>query len=259
VKSFLLLVLVAYAMLVVFAMLTADRQIFLPPPSSYHPDDRPLTMVDSQDDVVIAVRHLEQAEARHTIIFSHGNAEDLGHLEPFLQMMRSAGFNVLAYDYRGYGASQRARPTSRGVLLDAEAVYRHAVAELSIPPDQIIMHGRSVGTGPATHVAANHPVGGLILESGFTSAFRVITRWPILPFDRFQNTRLLAEVQAPVLIIHGARDRIIAPHHAAALYRAASEPKTLWMVEGAGHNDLLYVAGNDYWRTLSRFSRRIEE
>jgi hypothetical protein len=87
------------------------------------------------------------------------------------------------------------------------------------------MHGRSVGTGPATHIAADHPVGGLILESGFTSAFRVITRWPILPFDRFNNVRLLPDVDAPVLIIHGSRDRIIAPHHAAALYRVASEPR----------------------------------
>jgi hypothetical protein len=93
-KSLLVMVLVGYAVLVLFAVLTADRQIFLPPAPSYHPGDRPLTFIETDDGISVAVRHLEHPEAEYTIIFSHGNAEDLGHLEPFLRMMRDTGFNV---------------------------------------------------------------------------------------------------------------------------------------------------------------------
>jgi abhydrolase domain-containing protein 17 len=256
-KTLILFLALLYVALVLFAFLTADRQIFLPPRPSYSESTFPLLRVETADGVRLAVRYLETPDAEHTILFSHGNAEDLGHLDSFIRRMHEEGFSVLAYDYRGYGLSGQAQATAGGVVRDIEAVYRYAVDSLQLDPRQIILHGRSVGSGPSVQLAADHPVGGLIIESGFTSAYRVITRWGILPFDRFKNARLLADVEAPVLIIHGSKDRIIHPRHGRDLYRAANEPKHYWEVNGAGHNDLSFVAGRDYWARIGAFARSL--
>jgi abhydrolase domain-containing protein 17 len=214
--------------------------------------------VETVDDARIAIRYLPNPDARHTVLFSHGNAEDLGNLDSFLRRMHEQGFAVIGYDYRGYGMSERRQTTAGGVLRDIEAVYRFALDSLGVSPRDLIVHGRSVGTGPSLHLAAHHEIGGLVIESGFMSAFRVLTRWRILPFDRFNNLSLLPQIDVPVLIIHGAEDRIISPRHGRRLYRAASEPKSYWEVEGAGHNNLSYVAGREYWERLAAFARRLE-
>jgi abhydrolase domain-containing protein 17 len=250
---FLLMLALAYAGLAAFALLTADRQIFLPPPPSYGDADLPLLRIPTTDGGEVAALHLASPGNGVTLLVSHGNAEDLGYLAPFLAEMREAGFGVLAYDYRGYGRSSGPRATERRAYRDVEAVYRYAVEILKIPPPRLVPYGRSVGAGPAIHLAAREPVGGLVVESGFTSAFVVVTRVPIFPFDRFPNLRRIGEVQCPVLVIHGAADDIIPPSHARALYAAAPEPKTLAIFPRAGHNDLAWVAGASYWKVLREF------
>jgi abhydrolase domain-containing protein 17 len=259
IKSLILFLVLLYIGVALLALLTADRQIFLPPRPSYTAADFDTLSVETEDDVRLAARYLHNDEADFTILFSHGNAEDLGNLDPYLRRMHEEGFSVLAYDYRGYGLSDRRQTTAGGTLRDIEAVYGYAVETLRIDPLRLVVHGRSVGTGPSVHLAAHRQVGALVIESGFISAFRVITRWKILPFDRFHNARLLADVEAPVLIIHGARDRVISPRHGRHLCRVAPEPKECWEVEGAGHNDLSFVAGADYWRRLSAFVRRLPD
>lgn len=251
-KTILIAAVLFYGALALFAWLTADRQIFLPPPRSYSERDLPISFVPSEE-ARIAVVHLPNPESDFTILISHGNAEDLGHLAPFLHQMRAAGFGVLAWDYRGYGLSSGGPTTAGSTLRDIEAVYAHATGELGIDPESLIVHGRSVGSGPATHLAAHAPVAGLILENAFTSAFRVVTRWPILPFDRFPNLRNIERVDAPVLVIHGTSDRIVPASHGRQLYARAPGPKQALWVERAGHNDLLWVAGERYWDALRRF------
>lgn len=253
----LLVLAAAYAVVAAFALLTADRQIFLPPPPSYGPGDLPLLRIPLAGGEELAALHLPNRESSVTLLVSHGNAEDLGYLAPFLQEMREAGFAVLAYDYRGYGASSGPRATERRAYEDVEAVYRYAVGTLRIPPERIVLHGRSVGVGPAVYLAAREPVGGLVVESGFTSAFVVVTRVPLLPFDSFPNLRRIRRVRCPVLIIHGAEDVIIPPSHARALYAAAPEPKKLVIFPRAGHNDLAWAAGEAYWDVLREFGRLV--
>lgn len=253
--KFVLIVAVAvYLAFAAVAYLLADRMIFLPPASSYTAARLPVVHVTAEDGARIAVLHLPHPTASHTILYSHGNAEDLGHLAGVLEQLRSAGFSVLAYDYRGYGASSGAPPTATGSYRDLAAVYRYAVRELRIEPARLILLGRSVGSGPAVHLAARESVGGLVIESGFASAFRVLTRVALLPFDRFPNERELRSVRSPVLVIHGTRDEVIHPRHARALHAAAREPKRLLWIEGAGHNDLLHVAGEEYGRALRSFA-----
>lgn len=257
-KSLLLTALIFYAALAVFAYLTADRQIFFPPASSYTRSELPVTLVPTEDGAEVAVLHLPNPEADLTVIHGHGNAEDLGHVAPLLREIHSAGFSVLGYDYRGYGASSGAPPTAEGAYRDIAAVYRYATEDLKIPPSNVVLYGRSVGSGPATDLAARKPVGGLIVESGFISAFRVVTRLPILPFDRFPNLRNIRKVNCPVLIIHGTDDEIIPLRHGRALFAAAPDPKMNFWAEGAHHNDLPWVAGDEYWKALREFRALLE-
>src|SRR5687768_11232300 len=119
--------LLIYGFAALLAWLLADRLIFLPPPASYDERRLPILRVNTVDGNAIAVLHLPNPAASHTLLFSHGNAEDLGYLAPFLLELHKAGFAVLAYDYRGYGLSTGGRPTAAGSLRDIAAVYRYAI------------------------------------------------------------------------------------------------------------------------------------
>ncbi len=236
------------------AWLAADRLIFLPPPPSYRAEALGATLIDSGDGARIALLHLPHPTARYTLLYSHGNAEDLGHIAPVLALLHDAGFAVLAYDYRGYGASRGGPPSVAGAYRDQDAAYRHATRTLGIAPDRLIVHGRSVGAGPAVALAAREPVAGLILESAFVSAYRVLTRVPLLPFDRFDNLARLPAVRCPVLVIHGRRDRIVPVWHGERLHAAVRGPRQAYWVEDAGHNDLVSVAGAGYTQQLQAFA-----
>jgi abhydrolase domain-containing protein 17 len=255
-KALLVTVLLVYLAFAAFAWLASDRMIFQPPPSSYRAGQLPIVMVPT-DGGSIATLHLPNPRATVTVLYAHGNAEDLGHAAPLLEELRRAGFAVLAFDYRGYGSSTGGPPSAAGATSDMEAVYQHAVRTLKIPPSRIVLYGRSVGSGPATDLAARVPIGGLVLESAFVSAFRVLTRVSLLPFDRFHNLRHIRRVRAPVLVIHGTEDEVIPVSHGRRLYEAAGQPKQALWIEGAHHNDVPFVAGARYWSTLAAFGREV--
>jgi abhydrolase domain-containing protein 17 len=258
-KESLLLIVALYAVFAATAFFVADRLIFLPPASSYAQGELPVVLVPSDGGARIATLHLPNDSASLTILYSHGNAEDLGHLVPLLRHLQRAGFSVLAYDYRGYGLSTGGPPSARGAYHDLRAVYRYAVQELGVDPARLVLLGRSVGAGPAAELAAREPVGGLVLESAFVSAFRVLTRVPVLPFDRFPNLRHIRDVECPVLIVHGTEDEVIAPWHGQRLYDAAPDPKQLLWIQGARHNDLVSVAGVRYLDALRSFAAVVRD
>jgi abhydrolase domain-containing protein 17 len=131
---------------------------------------------------------------------------------PTLDRLNKWGFSVFAYDYRGYGTSDGS-PSENNAYQDADVAYSYLTKELKIPPQQIIIYGQSLGGGAATELAAKHPVAGLILESTFTSAFRVVVPIPILPFDKFTNRDKLSRVRCPVLVMHGEADDVIPLQH----------------------------------------------
>lgn len=244
-----------YLVLLFVAAFLSDRMIFYPQPSSYK-DDAGITRLKTPGDKTIAARYLPNPQAKFTILFSHGNAEDIGDLEPLLQEFHAAGFSVLAYDYEGYGTSQGV-PSEKRVYLDEQAAYDFLVKEKGVPPGRIIVFGRSVGSGPAVHLAAREPVGGLVIQSGFISAFRVLTKIPIVPFDKFHNLDKLRNVKCPVLVMHGTKDGVIPFSHGERLYAAAPGKKMSLWVEGAGHNDFEYVAGEKYMQAVQDFAEQL--
>jgi fermentation-respiration switch protein FrsA (DUF1100 family) len=256
-KAALIVVVLLYAAFAAFAWFASDRMIFLPPSPSYSSSSLPIILVPGDDGASIATLYLPNPTAQLTLLYSHGNAEDLGQVAPVLEAYRRAGFAVLGFDYRGYGASTGGAATANGATRDMETVYRHAVSTLGIPPSRIVLFGRSVGSGPATELAARLPVAGLVIESGFVSAFRVMTHVPLLPFDRFHNLRHIRSVRCPVLVVHGRDDETIPFSHGRRLFEAAAGPKTALWVDGAHHNDLLLVAGPRYWSALQEFGRGV--
>ncbi|HEV2987153.1 MAG TPA: alpha/beta hydrolase [Candidatus Angelobacter sp.] len=245
-----------YVALLIFAVFFSDRIIFQPHPSSYQ--DTPAVMkFTTASGSRISAFYLPNASAKFTLLVSHGNAEDLGDAQYWLDNLRRAGFAVFAFDYEGYGTSQ-GTPSEKHLYENEEAAYEYLVGKLGISPEHIIIFGKSVGSGPAVHIAMVRPVAALILQSPFVSAFRVLTRVPLLPFDRFTNYRNIVHVHSPVLIIHGTADGIIGVWHGQKLYDLANEPKSSFWVSGADHNDLESVAGANYFKTLQQFAQSLQ-
>lgn len=254
--SLLLIPVCVYLGLFIVAYFFPDNVIFQPQPSSYKNDGSIIKLL-TPGDKKISAKYYSNKQAVYTILFSHGNAEDIGDIEPLIWYLTDAGFNVLTYDYRGYGTSE-GEPSEQNSYEDIESAYKYLTQELRIPPDRIILHGRSLGGGPSIDLAAREPVGGLILESTFTSAFRVVTRWRVIPFDRFENINKIGKVKCPVLVIHGKSDWTIPFHHGEALFAAVSGPKYALWVEGAGHNDLFDTARQSYIESIQRFGAALE-
>ncbi len=247
--------LLIYGSVCLWAWFFTDRQIFLPPPATYR-DEGQLVWVPMTNGTRLAARYLPQPGASHTILYSHGNAEDLGQLEPTLDRLHRLGFAVFAYDYPGYGLSG-GKVTVGNAERAIVATYEYLTQVLQVPPHQIIVYGRSVGGGPSLYLASRQPVGGVILESTFVSIFRVVTHIPILPFDKFPNLARLQRVQVPILILHGTQDEVIPLWHGQALFQVAAEPKQALWVDGAGHNDLAWMAGDRYDDALQTFRNHL--
>ncbi len=256
VGSVLFILAAVYAIIFLAGIFLADSMMFAPGPSSYS-DDRSIIKIPMANGLLISAQLIENPASRYTILFSHGNAEDIGDLSWFLKEFYRHGFSVIAYDYSGYGTSS-GKPTEQAVFDNAEAVYDYLTTKRGIAPERIIVWGRSIGSGPSTYLAAKHKVGGLVIESGFTSAFRVMTRIRLLPFDRFDNLQNLGHIKCPVLVIHGKQDEIIPFRHGLQLYEAARKPKVNFWVDRSGHNDLLTIAGEAYWETARRFEQLVE-
>lgn len=242
----------AYAALMVYAWLASDGMIFLPPPPTY-PDGPEILKIATPDGVQLAARHLPFPAARYTVLYFHGNAEDLGQVEPSLRELRDRlGVSVLGWDYRGYGRSG-GRVSEPATLGDAHTVLAYVTGPLGVPSERVILFGRSLGGGPAAELAASHRCAGLIFHGAFTSAFRVMTQVRLLPFDKFVVLEKLPRVTCPVLVVHGTADETIPFSHAQKLYAAVRGPKSRLWVDGAGHNDVLESAGEDYWKALREF------
>jgi hypothetical protein len=231
----------------------ADGLIFLPPAPSYDASLPGLLRLPTAEGDTIAARWVETPGARVAHLFAHGNAEDVGHGRYVGDAYADLGASVLAIEYPGYGLST-GRASETGAYAAIDAAYTWLREEAGFAPEAIVAHGRSLGAAVAVDLASREAVGGLVIESGFVSAYRVMTRVPLLPFDQFTSLAKLPSVDAPVLVIHGGLDAVIALWHGRRLHDAVPEHRraALW-VERAGHNDLADVAGEAYWRTLADF------
>ena len=255
-KRMIRFLIILYVAVGVWAYFYSERLIFIPQPSSYQLTPEFLTLKTEQG-VNITALYLPNPKAKYTILYSHGNAEDLGDIRVVLELLRQMGFAVFSYDYPGYGMSQ-GEPSELGTYQAIDTAYDYLTQQLKIPPNQIIVYGRSVGGGPSVDLASRKPVAGLVLESAFVSTFRVKIDLPLYPFDKFPNLSKIPLIKAPVLVIHGTVDQVIPFSHGQRLFAAVNTPKLSFWVEGADHNDVSEVAGDRYEQILKEFIQIIK-
>lgn len=242
-------------MLVVVAVFFADRLIFKPPPPSYGKDLLGLELIESSEGEITAIFHLKAEPDKPTLLFSHGNAEDLGDWLPVFGEWHSKGLGVIAYDYPGYGHS-------RGTACEAScersiSCVRNYLKFNAVPESSVVIVGRSVGSGPSVWLASEMNAKALVLISPFTSAFSVgfPLPFPVLPRDRFPNLKRIRKISTPLMLIHGDNDEVIPFAHGEKLFAASPATiKEFLAIPGAGHNDLFNVAGENIIQRVAEFA-----
>jgi uncharacterized protein len=178
-----------------------------------------------------------------TILFFHGNGGDIAGRADRFAHYHAQGYGVAFLSYRGYGGST-GTISEAGFITDALTAYDWLIVQ-RIPPARIAVVGESLGTGVAVQLAAQRPVGAIILEAPYTAAVDVAAQvYPWLPVrwlmkDQFRSTDFIARITAPLLVLHGTRDPVIPYAMGQALFAAANEPKQFYELVGAGH-DALY-------------------
>ena len=214
-----------------------------------------------------------------TLLFFHGNAENIGGCLDLAARARAAGFNLLLLDYRGYGESQ-GRPTEQGIYRDGEAALDYLGSRAGVDPDRIVVWGRSIGAAVAVRLAARgtEPAGaardgsagdpggvpraaGLILESPFTSVPDLLRQGghvPLLALSRFGTYRFdsaarIGRVAAPVLVVHGTDDEIAPFELGRRLFDLAPGTKEMVAIRGGGHNDLWTLHADEVWDAVRGF------
>ena len=234
-----------------FGCAVINRMMYPVPPPGYV-DGPDILKLPLEDGRKISAQFYPHDKPLATILYFHGNGEDIGLDAPLFREFQAAGFQLLGVDYPGYGTSDGS-PDEAGTYAAGRAGYRY-VTDQGIPPADIILLGRSLGGGIAVELATTEPVGGLILESTFVSAVRVITKYPLLPFDRYRNLKKIKRVTCPIFVIHGMQDEVISFWHGEKLFATANDPKRNWWVPEAGHNNLFRtVGGPEYFTRLKQF------
>ena len=194
---------------------------------------------------------------RPLVVFCHGNAGNISHRLESLDLLHGLGLSVFIFDYRGYGQSA-GTPSEEGTYADARGALAW-LQQRGWTPSRLLYFGESLGAAVALQLAVEQPPAGLVLEAPFTSIsamgrhhyflLHFLLGW--LLDARYDNLDKIDRVRSPLLIIQGEADSIVPPAMARRLYEAAGGPKTLRLIPGANHNDLLFTGGSAYreaWR-----------
>lgn len=243
---------ILFAAVVLVGCLIVDSMMFHPVKGGY--DETLDGFVDiGTNGLSVAAVVRGPAKGKKAIMYCHGNAEDITGSLNILESFAENGYTVAAVDYPGYGLSG-GKPDEDGCCRNVHLLYDWLIRERAFKPSEIIVVGFSIGTGPAVELASTREVGGLILEAPFLSAPRIVTKVRILPVDPFPNLDRIGKITCPLLVIHGTSDSIIPFAHGKELFDLAPEPKKFVAVDGADHNDFIYVMGfAGYRKTILEF------
>ncbi|MCL7051846.1 hypothetical protein MKW94_015289 [Papaver nudicaule] len=207
----------------------------------------------------IAALYVRNPMATSTLLYSHGNAADLGQMyELFIELSIHLRVNLMGYDYSGYGQSS-GKPTEHNTYADIEAAYKCLEENYGTKQEDVILYGQSVGSGPTLDLAARLPdLRAVVLHSPILSGLRVMypvkrTYW----FDIYKNIDKIPSVKCPVLVIHGTSDDVVDCSHGKQLWELCKEKyEPLWL-KGGNHCDLeLYP---EYIKHLKKFIHNVEK
>jgi len=216
--------------------------------------------IQTADGLTLSAWYLPAGDPRHALLYCHGNAGDIRDwvhaAPPFLR----AGISVLIWDYRGYGRSQ-GRPSEEGLYLDGEAVWawlKDRATAWALPASIL---GKSLGSAVAVHLAAGDQPARLVLDSAFTSMREIVAlNAPWAPANQipelFESLKLVPKITSPTLVLHGGRDTLVPPDHGRRIYEAITAPKTMHVIDAAGHNDISTFPA--YQQTIEAFLNESE-
>lgn len=267
------LVLVACATLVAAVVMLEERLIYFP---SRHPDGWWDTVaLGRETGCAIEDRSFAAADgvrlhgwwcvprpnaaptAAMTLLWFHGNAGNLSHRADMLARLLALPVRVLIVDYRGYGRSE-GRPDEAGLYADARGAWAELTGPLGVPPERVVILGKSLGGAVAVALAAEVRPAGLVVQSSFTSARDMAARvFPFVPAallrTRLDSASRIGAVRCPKLFVHGTADEVVPYELGHRLFAAAAEPKQWLDVPGAHHNDVYLVGGKPYVEALRAF------
>lgn len=212
--------------------------------------------IDSTDNVRLHGWFLKaRGEAKATVVYLHGNAQNLTAHASYVDWLPAAGYNVLIPDYRGYGLSS-GKPSREGLLADAKASWFYALGRKDVNPAQMILLGQSLGGANALALAGREKLPGLkavIADSAFSSYSRIgrekMLQIPVLGYLLWPFSPLIVSgglspepvighiAPVPLLLIHGDHDSVVPASHSDRLYERAGTPKLLWTLHGGGHTE----------------------
>lgn len=241
-----------YLALLLVACAFSDHLIHQPPKAGYTAEAPGVSLIAMENGEKIAVSYLPASRDMPTLLWSHGNAEDIGYLRRRHLSLHAEGYGILAYDYPGYGISEGS-PSEQGCYDASMAVWKHLTETLDVSAENVILYGQSVGSGASVWLATQVDASGLVLVSPFVSAFRTVTRVPLFPGDKFRNLSRIGQTHMPLLVIHGSEDQVIAQWHGKKLYDTHPGPKMWAGIDGAGHNDIYLLAEDEIMRAIKDF------
>ncbi|MGH8493693.1 MAG: alpha/beta hydrolase [Moraxellaceae bacterium] len=241
----------------------ANSLFYFPDSYNYEPHlkkaiPHEMVWIRSTDDASLFGWWLKaQGEPKATVVFLHGNAQNLTSHAAYVDWLPAAGYNVLIVDYRGYGLSV-GTPTREGVLADAQAAYDYALTRSDATPERMILFGQSLGGANALALAGREKLPGLkavVADSAFSNYGRIgrekllkipVLGWLLWPFSPLivsgglsPDSTVQNIAPVPLLLMAGDKDEVVPSSHSKRLYEKAGAPKLLWTLQGAGHTEAL--------------------
>jgi fermentation-respiration switch protein FrsA (DUF1100 family) len=257
--KFLLLLGLVYLIVALAAFIAQRKLMYFPDPQRVAPTVNGVEerLLKTPDGETLLAWYARAPAGRPTVLYFHGNAGNLANRAERVKKYVSRGFGIFMLSYRGYSGST-GKPSERSNVADAGVAYA-ALIQDGVDPADIIVYGESLGSGVAVQLAAEKPVGGVVLDAPYTSIVDVAAAaYPYLPlrpflFDRYETMKFLPRVEAPLLVVHGEADAVIPVAMGRAVYAAASGPKEIVTFPGAGHSDHhLHGSGEEIRRWIER-------
>jgi fermentation-respiration switch protein FrsA (DUF1100 family) len=257
--------LVGYLAILLLLRLNETRLVYAPGPRTLTPPPPALGLdpetveFTTEDGVRLVAWVMRSPAATRWLLICHGNygnLSDAGRPRHYAGLL-AAGLNLLAFDYRGYGASGGA-PSEAGLYRDAGAAWRYLTETRHVPPERIVLFGHSLGSAVAVELATRVPAAGLILDGALTSVVaRAQEAYPWVPVrwiarSRYPSLERIPQLTLPKLFLHARADEVIPFAHGRRLYQAAPPPKTFVALAG-GHGDAFERDSATYFGAIRRF------
>ncbi|MCQ2818411.1 MAG: alpha/beta hydrolase [archaeon] len=238
-----------------------NKILFMPPSRPHVESDSDIYVKTAHGNDILIKKIIKEPSYMYLLI-SHGNAEDVDAVYNWAEdsLSRYVNVNIIMYEYTGYGTNPEGfLPSEQFCYDDIDAAYTYLTEELQINPSRIIVFGRSVGSGPSCYLAEKHDVGGLILNSGFMSVYRIIFKFRFtLPGDKFPNIDRMKNINCPVCVFHSIKDEIIPFYHGKEMYKAAKFKFDPLFIDGTNHNNIDKLS-DDVFKHMNKFFKFLDQ